>query len=109
MSQPGNPRVLQCISPVDGTVYVERELADSSSISAEAVPRHHCTAYSVYSWLSARQTDEDTVRRPGPSVPRGALKLTFTFQYALPRYVRWLACSAIFTFELNMLVAEAKH
>ena len=33
MSQPGNPRVLQCISPVDGTVYVERELADSNSIS----------------------------------------------------------------------------
>ena len=32
MSQPGNPRVLQCISPVDGTVYVERELADSNSI-----------------------------------------------------------------------------
>ena len=32
MSQPGNPRVLQCISPVDGTVYVERELADSNSV-----------------------------------------------------------------------------
>ena len=33
MSKPGNPEVLQCISPVDGTVYVERELAGSNSIS----------------------------------------------------------------------------
>ena len=33
MNQPGNPKILQCISPVDGSVYVEREAADSGSIS----------------------------------------------------------------------------
>ena len=33
MSQPGNHLVLQCISPIDGTVFIERELADSNAIS----------------------------------------------------------------------------
>ncbi|HAO87427.1 MAG TPA: aldehyde dehydrogenase [Gammaproteobacteria bacterium] len=33
MNQPGNPTHLQCISPVDGSVYVERELADPVTIT----------------------------------------------------------------------------
>ena len=33
MNQSGNPTHLQCISPVDGSIYVERELADPDSIT----------------------------------------------------------------------------
>lgn len=33
MNQPGNPTHLQCVSPVDGSVYVERELADPVTIT----------------------------------------------------------------------------
>jgi len=33
MNQPGNPTHLQCISPVDGSVYAERELADPVTIT----------------------------------------------------------------------------
>ena len=33
MNQPGNPTHFQCISPVDGSVYVERELADPVTIT----------------------------------------------------------------------------